>query len=1459
MGNKLKWFLSYGRMNLLFSIIILLSAQIAFGEASLSITPITWNVVGLHHNKPQIGPDTFPVGVRITNTGNETATNAQAHFIWDSNNNYIKLHPNTPSTLSGGNLEPGQSRDIHFYVIITRNKNAYSKARRYHITATADGIGVVSTPVPREIYVMKLVPNDSNAIVEIYGEQDLYVGKVYKYVLHSHIAAGSVQAQHHAFFPENIFRIISTEVFYSEPTGVYSDKLYADACGWDNNPLNRRTYLSCIGPCEFEGCKVGGDVISTYTVQLIDSGSANITTLLHNLVGSQYHYNADFGSAYNILPIEAVYPPTISGHIFNDLNGNGAQEIHEPGLENIEVLVTAANGELFVLYTNSSGDFFTPVYAEGETTVDIIENTLPEGSVMTTGSDPQVVIAINETNSPTETVGYQQQGTVTGHIFNDVNGNGIQDTGEPDLAGVTVNITDSQAQIHAIETDGSGNYSIAIAIGDTEVDIDDADADLPPGPYLTTGIDPISFILLPTQIVINPPAGYQQRNALISGIIWEDLNADGGIGADEPRYQNLPVTLTGAGPDGALGTGDDITLILNTNSSGAYSFERLPGNPYMVDIDNALIPATHILTTTGEPLSVTLAPGEERIDANFGYVSAVFRKKAAVLWSDINARGILDVGDTLAYEIEITNPSPTTGFTMDIRDALPSGLAGLDYLSVPDGADITASNSSLVHIENLALIPKSTETIIYTCIVTRDAVNGSIIVNTATGDLNDDGLAEFSETTSTDPVTNTETPPSLGDYCGQIYVILPEAGDGKGGHDGDHGPALDAQLYYPMQAATDAYNNAYVADYSNHVVRKIDGQSGVIITIAGIPHVRGYSGDGGLAVEATLGLPSDVWARGTSLYIAELGNSVIRKVDLITGVISTVAGNGTEGYTGDGGLATDAQLYRPRSVFVDVAGNIYIGDTFNYCIRKVDALTGIIETIAGNGTAGHTEDGQPAQGSSLEWIHDVVTDMDGVLYFSEQGPYNIIRRIVDGRLETVAGQYGFGSVEFCGPSQESQLNKPYSIAFDTYNNLYIADQNNHKILKIEAQTGYLHTIAGTGAAGYNYDFCLGVYALLNYPTGVAVGSDNVLHIVDRYNHRIRKIDLEDLRNTGEFPGAEAGNIETIAGMGVYGFDGDGVDARYHLLSHPGGITIDADGNVILADRSNHRVRRIYTSWYLKTLAGSGFYRGYFGDGGPATLCTMNFPTDVAIDAGGNIYVSDQYNNVIRRISATGIITTVAGTGTAGFSGDGGSAVSAELNFPDGLALSGNLLYISDRYNHRVRMMDIVSGIITTVAGNGMAGQGGELVDALTTPLDTPRGLAVAADGSVYIAAFGAQKVRKLAPDGLITTVAGNGWAGYEGDGGLAINARLNQPVDVCLDTTGTLFIADYRNHAVRKVDAVTSLITTVIGVPGAPGYAGDGGAASAALLNYPVSIAFNHNGDLYISDRMNHVIRVVGH
>lgn len=827
------------------------------------------------------------------------------------------------------------------------------------------------------------------------------------------------------------------------------------------------------------------------------------------------------------------------------------------------------------------------------------------------------------------------------------------------------------------------------------------------------------------------------------------------------------------------------------------------------------------------------------------------------MFADTNELGVVDVGDTLVFTITITNESPTVGLVVDVLDMLPIGLADLDYIIYPIGADITNSNAMTLDVRDIALPVGSTQVIVFTAVITADAVDGEIIENIACCDIDQNGSADLCDPGYTPPIKNKETPPDLDDFCGLTYIIDTEAGTGVPGYYGNGVPAITARFYYPMQACVDQANNVYIADYSNHMVRRIDKLTGIITTVAGKPGPRGYSGDGGLAINAQLNFPSDVYVRGTNLYIAELGNSTIRKVDMLTGIITTVAGNGTEGYSGDGGPATLAQLYRPRGVYVDVAGNIYIADTFNFAMRMVDAATGIITTVMGNGIAGHAEDGDITTSTSIEWIHDIAQSSDGTIYFTEQNGYNLVRKIVDNKIYTVTGKGGNSPLGDCGYAKDAYLYKPYSIAFDTYDNLYIADEYNHKIRKIEALTEFIITVAGTGVPGYNGDGILGTSAMLNHPTGLAIGTDNILHIVDRYNQRIRWMDLEEPKKPTNFPDLDMGIIDTIAGTGVYGFNGDGPDARLVQLNYPGGITLDSMGNLIIADRSNHRVRKVFADWSILTIAGKMANRGYSGDGGQATDAQLNFPTDVALDATGNLYITDQYNHVVRRVAPNGIITTIAGNGTAGYNGDGIQATSAQLNYPDSVIVYGDILYISDSSNNRVRSVNLLTGVIDTVAGNGLTGQGAENVDAKTTPLAGPRGLAVASDGTLYIAAYGQGKVRKVDTLGIITTFAGSSLSGYAGDGGPATSAKLKQPADVALGPGGVLYIADYGNHRIRVVDAL-GIINTFAGT-GVAGYFGDEGLATFAQLNYPIGVAVNSSGDLFISDRLNHAIRAVGH
>jgi len=338
-------------------------------------------------------------------------------------------------------------------------------------------------------------------------------------------------------------------------------------------------------------------------------------------------------------------------------------------------------------------------------------------------------------------------------------------------------------------------------------------------------------------------------------------------------------------------------------------------------------------------------------------------------------------------------------------------------------------------------------------------------------------------------------------------------------------------------------------------------------------------------------------------------------------------------------------------------------------------------------------------------------------------------------------------------------------------------------------------------------------------------------------------------------------ITTVAGTGNFGYSGDGGPATEAGLSEPKGIAVDAAGNLFIADSGNRRVRRVdATTGIITTAAGNGIV-GYSGDGGPATSATLGNPSLISVDAAGNLFIADSGNHRVRRVDATtGIITTVAGNGILGYFGDGGLATAASVAGPQGVAVdaAGNL-FIADSGNHRVRRVDATTGIITTVAGDGMGGYSGDGGPATAAKLRSPAGSAVDAAGNLFIA--GGDRVRRVdATTGIITTVAGNGIEGYAGDGGPATSAKFDNPTGIVIDAAGNLFIADSSNGSVRRVDARTGIVTTVAGFDSQfyAGPLGDGGPATASPLGFPVGIAIDAANDLFIVGRDHKRVRRVG-
>src|SRR5438067_4904709 len=261
--------------------------------AGLTITPVTWNVIGIDSNNPAVGPDTYQIGARVCNTGGTAVSNVVGTFVWDSTNIYINLSGNNPVTFTS--LNAGACSDFYFPVTITRTALAYNATRGYHITASATGVSTVSTPTPRELYVEKIISQNRNSVNSISGPTTVYVGQTYNYTVDASTATqGYEQLEAFLNLSNVIFQVLSIATTYTSPAGGTNDKFYADACGWENNPLSVN-YRSCVGPENYPGGKAGGTISTTYTVKILSTGVTTASTLINDFSGSSYHYNNDYG------------------------------------------------------------------------------------------------------------------------------------------------------------------------------------------------------------------------------------------------------------------------------------------------------------------------------------------------------------------------------------------------------------------------------------------------------------------------------------------------------------------------------------------------------------------------------------------------------------------------------------------------------------------------------------------------------------------------------------------------------------------------------------------------------------------------------------------------------------------------------------------------------------------------------------------------------------------------------------------------------------------------------------------------------------------------------------------------------------------------------------------------------------------------------------------------------------
>ncbi len=772
-------------------------------------------------------------------------------------------------------------------------------------------------------------------------------------------------------------------------------------------------------------------------------------------------------------------------------------------------------------------------------------------------------------------------------------------------------------------------------------------------------------------------------------------------------------------------------------------------------------------------------------------------------------------------------------------------------------------------------------------------------------------------------------------------VITTVAGTGQFGSTGDGGPAVSALLSRPIRIDIDGAGNLYLTDSDNHTIRKVTPQ-GVISRVAGKAGQRGSSGDGGPATDALLNFPIGVAVDGAgNIYICDNGNLRIRKVTAADGKISTIAGNGTLGSGGDGGLGTAAQFNNLQNVAADKDGNVYIADFGNNRIRKVTASDGKISTVAGNGTQGFSGDGGLATDAQLNSPNNVSVDKDGNLIICDPGNFRI-RKVTaaDGKINTIVGKGSQGFGGDGGPATDALLNVPVGAIVDQAGNLYFSDRSNHRVRKVAAGTGIITTIAGVGVSGFNGDGLASTAATLNFPTGLAIDPAGNLYIGDRDNGRVRKLTAAVLNDSTpptvaitsptssatftatsgglNLGGASADNnavfqvrwsndrggsgvalgttswsvqnitllaglnnltvtawdangnagqaslavtfnapqiIVALAGSGAPGDSGDGGSAFAARLS-PFGLAVDASGNLLVSDDESHRVRRITPSGAINAFAGSGAL-GASGDGAAAVNAAMNFPQDMVVDAAGNVYISDSNNHRVRRVAPDGVITTYAGTGVPDFGGDGGPATQAKLISPAGLALdSAGNLYIADSGNVRVRKVTASTGVITTVAGNGLVGFSGDGGQATQATFKMPFGVAVDKNGVLYVLDRFDSRIRRVGTDGVITTIAGTGEPGYNGDDRPALGAQINGGGFLTLDADGNIYFADFLNHRVRKITIGTGAITTIVG-NGTVGSFGDGGDPARSQIFLPTDVALDGQGNIFVADWGNYRVRKI--
>lgn len=707
------------------------------------------------------------------------------------------------------------------------------------------------------------------------------------------------------------------------------------------------------------------------------------------------------------------------------------------------------------------------------------------------------------------------------------------------------------------------------------------------------------------------------------------------------------------------------------------------------------------------------------------------------------------------------------------------------------------------------------------------------------------------------------------------------AGSGASGSSNGTGNAATFQL--PNDIAVGADGSVFVADSGNRLIRKIT-PAGMVTTLAG----SGLTHDqDGIGTAASFSHPLSIAADASGHVI--IGDGISHRIRRIspTGVVTTFAGSGVAGSADATGLS--ASFNGPVGLAVGPNGQLHVADSNNHKIRQITP-GGATSSFAGTGIPGNADaTGVPAGlsgpadivmiGSDAFFVDSVgvrkatpngrvftiapmAWGFSGIavgpeekLYVTNGSSHQVFKVTPStGEVELVAGSGSPGHVN--GPASSAQFRQPSGIAVDSAGNIFVADSGNHGIRKI-TPAGVVSTLAaGQGPMVGQFSF----------PQAVAVASDGNVFVADTNNSRISKITPAGIVSTYASGGyftpyglviapngtiyfsdgfsnrirvvPSPGTITSFAGSGSQGSnDGTGTEASFNS---PRGLVLDAEGNVLVADSGNHKIRKIGPSGGVTTLAGRDSCVDATGH-----AARFNNPYGVAVDLNGNTYVADTSNHRIRKVTPQGVVSTLAGTGSVGSTNGTGSA--ARFQFPRGVAVdSDGNVFVADTGNYRIRRID-PGGVVTTLAGTGSVGN----ADGASATFRVPEALAVDTAGNVYVADGGSHQIRKIAPNGFVTTLAGSGSTGSLD--GVGTSARFSSPKGVAVDSAGNVYVADSANHKIRKISPAGE-VTTLAG----SGLLGStDGAGISAEFRSPAAVAVAPNGNIYVGDASNYRIRKI--